>query len=269
MSEENPQNLPEEARKEDMSAILPQGFELIVNKATNEITLKDSAGHAFTLKATVIEESDEEEEIPPLTPEQFRDALQRIDALGLTWTADQIPRVKAKEPTKEEALLGDEFERIQQEYPTLPPELSVAVTYALTGSSRLMSEVGGADFLKQKAEIAEEIVTTSEYRSEFFFKHSLKVPYLSSIDWEVVFKLEERNVKDVPGVSYALLTLLFHDPTAEGNKHRTTTVALDAILVNKLIASLTEVKDALERGNRLSKGIHEKSRKDGDDEIPK
>lgn len=263
MSEENLQKPNEEATPEVLG-----GYEIVFNKATNEIVIKDPKGQTATLRATVIEPDDEEEEPEPLTPEQFGEALRKIDELGLTWTADRVPRVKAKEGQDETALLSDEFIKLQEDYPNLPKELSIVVSYALTGGTWLADEVGGGDALEQKAEIVSDVVLTIDYRSEFFFKHALKVPYFSNIDWEVVFKFEEKNVRNMPGVSYALLTLLFHDENAEASKHKTMTVAVDTGLVNKLLERLGEVKAALERARQVTEIFYKQSKeKDKGDEI--
>lgn len=260
MSQDDPQKPSEELTPNTSNL----GYEIVFNKTTNEILLKDSKGNAASLKATIIEQENdgEEDDDVPLTPEQFGAALRRVDELGLTWSADRVPRAKVKENIGEDVLLGDEFRKIQEEYPTLPLELGVAVSYALTGNKLLAFEVGGDEVLKEKAKIVTDIVLSVDYRSEFFFKHALKVPYFSNIDWEVILKLREKNVKHSPGVSYALLTLLFHDENAEKNKHQSLTVAVDTILVNKLIASLTQVKKGLEQGRRLSEVIHRKAEKE-------
>ncbi|MDQ1611460.1 MAG: hypothetical protein QOG00_1391 [Pyrinomonadaceae bacterium] len=265
------ENLEQENREtgNDESHVPEQGNlqlpEVTVNKARKELSFTDpTTGQRATLKVSVIEDDEDEDDegFPPLTPEAFRDALTRMDALGLTWTADRLPHVKAKDREKEDAFFSDEFSQFQSEYPTLPQEVSIAVSYALTGSALPASEVGGLDVLKKKAEIVKELLISVDYRSEFFFKHALKVPYFASVDWEVVFKLAERNVKDVPGVPYALLTLLFHDPNAETNKHLTSTVAMDAVLVNRMIGIFTEIKSALENARDLSEMFHNREKED-------
>jgi hypothetical protein len=236
-------------------AILP---EIIVNKATKELTFTDPvSGKQATLKVSVVEEDedddDEEREPEPLSPDEFRKALQRIDALGLTWTADRLPRVKAKDPQAEGVLFSEDFQDTQADYPSLPRELSVVVSYALTGNKIFVAGgidvVGGEEFLEQKAIIVRDLLATPSYRSEFFFKHAIKVPYFESIDWEVVLKTYEKNVQRPIGVPYALLLLTFHNTNPNVGKideHRNLTVAADVNLVNKLIATLIEVKTALE-----------------------
>jgi hypothetical protein len=256
VSEENLQK-PEE---ETTPQIAVEGYEIIFDKGTNEITLKDPTGKTATLKATVIEPEDEEEDEEPLTVEEFRDALKRIDALGLMWTADAVPQVKPKSEEYEGALLSDEFEEIQDRYPQLPEELSIVVAYAITRNRLLSGEVGGVGALKEKAEVVQELkIIDADYRSEFFFKHSIKVPYFTNIDWEVVYKLEEKNVYAMPNAAYALLTLLFHNPrlmASEGNRHRTLTVAADLHIVERLISVLTDIKTALERSRKLAHELH-------------
>lgn len=260
MSEENLQR-KEDAEPEAVTHTIAAGYEIVFNKGTNEITLKDPSGNTATLKATVVEPEEEEDEIEPLTVEQFGDALRRIDALGVTWTADRTPRVKAKDSAREDALLSDAFFKIQEEYPSLPHELSIVVSYALTGSKALSAEVGGEEALAKKAEIVNELIITIDYRTEFFFKHALKVPYIANIDWEVVLKMQERNVRQMPAVSYALMTLTFHDDNAEIEKHRSITLAADMALINRVISTFNEIKLALETGRRVTENFHAEVKK--------
>jgi len=264
VSEENPQDVVRVGGEQDSSAPENQGedsYDLVFDKNTNELTFKDpTTGRIITFKAKIKEKEEEApveevvEEGRPLTPDEFRDALQKIDALGLSWTADLQPSIRAKTPDNEAALLSNEFLELQERYPSLPRELGSVVFHTLTGSKAPEVIVGNEEVLKQKVAAVHEFVITTDYRSEFFFKHAIKVPYFTDIDWEVVFKLGEKNVKGLPAISYALLSLLFHNPSVPGRRiagHQTATVAVNEFLVNRLIEILSEVKNALESSRTI------------------
>src|SRR5947209_11640591 len=104
MSEEETKNPTEEGGEGSITAPQPEPIELIINKKTGEIIFKSPDGQEVRARAKVIEDDDDEDddgyenegeneaeetEIQPLTPEQFREALQRLYDLGLTWTATQ------------------------------------------------------------------------------------------------------------------------------------------------------------------------------------
>lgn len=265
MSEEKPKDPAAEESSEALGLPLPMGnerVEVTLNRSKNELTIRDpNTGRVVTLSAIVEEEEpeDRDEEEEPLTPEEFSGALQRLDALGLTWTADRSPRVKTKDGTPESVLLSDEYEQIQAAYPTLPRELRVVVPYALTRNRSFVAAglptVGGEEYLESKAEIVRERLETPEYRSEFFFKQAIKIPYLETIDWEVVLKTHERNVETMPGAAYALLMLTLHNtnPRISGlDEHQTITVAANLHLVDKIIRLLLEVRVALEEAGKLA-----------------
>lgn len=242
-----------------------ESIEVTLNKATKELTIKDPAGKVVTIKANVIEEDEEDDEevIQPLPPDEFRNALEKLSSLGLTWTADRIPRVIAKDPDAESALFSEDFQKLQKAYPNLPRELSVVVYHALTGAPAYESVVGNEKELKEKVEAVHDLLLTSSFRSEFFFKYAIKVPYFETIDWEVVFKTHERNVAGMPAVAYALLLLTFHNTNARLGKldqHQNTTVAVDLKLVNKLIGLLLDVKVGLEDAQKLSDMLYERSK---------
>jgi len=183
-----------------------------------------------------------------MTPKEFREALEAVDNLGLTWTADVSPFVKAKKPEAEKALVSEEFAALQAKYPHLPFEIYLAASYKLTGNKGVADAAGGEDTLREKAEIANEILIDNAFRSEFFFKHAIKVPYLRDIDWEVVYKLYERGVEEMPGIAYGLLALSLQDPffTGRSPSAQHITVAVDENLLTKLIGILNEVKAKLE-----------------------
>ena len=137
--------------------------------------------------------------------------------------------------------------RIQETYPTFPQELGAVAYYILTG--KRLSWVGAdKKLLDKKAEfIRQSGLITQKYRAEYFFKHAIKVPCFSDLDWEVVVKKYERGVKDSPEISYAMLSLEFEGPDTESSRRRRIVVAVNARLVNKLLTALIDVKDALEK----------------------
>ena len=266
MSEEKPQTPATEETNETLSLPLPVGdekYEATFNKSKSELIIRDpNTGRVVTLSARV-EEAEEEtagEDVKPLSPDEFRRALEKLDALGLTWTADSIPRVIAKEDTGDDAFLSEEFDQLQEAYPDLPREVGTVVFHALTGMPAHESIVGGKDDLEKKVATARELFITPAYRSDFFFKHALKVPYFEAIDWEVIFKTHERNVVDMPGVAYALLMLSFHNPNPRVgalDQHQNVTVAANLKLVDKLIGTLIDVKTALEDAKKLADRLSE------------
>lgn len=215
-----------------------------------------------------VADMEEEVEREPLTSDEFRAALREVDALGLTWTADRIPRPTAKKPETEDALFSEELREIRQAYPSLPSELSLVVFRALTGGPVPLTLLGGKDELDKKVVAVNEILITGEYRSEFFFKYAIKVPYFLNVDWEVVVKAFEKNVKGVPGIPYALLSLHFRDPEApdQQTRRRATTAAVDERLVDKLIASLQDVKMALEQARAFADAVSERSARSEEDD---
>jgi hypothetical protein len=201
-----------------------------------------------TRVAEVVSAEEEEEEFVPLTPEAFEKALSEVDALGLTWTADRSPIVKPKTAEAEGALIGERFEELQDRYPHLPFEVFLATSHYLTGSEAFAQVAGGEESLKRKAEIAARFIIDHDYRTEFFFRSAIKVPYLRDVDWEVVTKLYERGVRDKVNISYGLLALSFQDPFNTGKGRppiRHFTVAVDEMLVNSLLEALTELKSRL------------------------
>jgi hypothetical protein len=274
VSEENLPKQPEETKETDASpleSLAEQSIEVTVNKATNELSLRDPlTGRLITFKANIVEpdEDEDEDESEPLTPEQFRAALQAVDDMGLTWTADSVPRVRAKSPETEDALLSDEYDEIQEKYPTLPRELSSVVFHALTGGRAHESIVGDKDTLENKAAAVRELIISPEYRAEFFFKHAIKVPYFESIDWEVVFKTHERNVNSSPAIPYALLMLTFHNTNpriGQIDEHQNMTVAVNGSLVDKLMITLFDVRQALQDAQKLTDMVSERLKDKGDE----
>ena len=95
---------------------------------------------------------------------------------------------------------------------------------------------------------------TDEYRADFFFKHALKVPYFESIDWEVILKTHEKGVNGVVSIPYALLMLTFHNTNPKVGQldaHQNFTVAVNRDLIDKMLATFTEVRAALEESYKM------------------
>lgn len=238
-----------------------QEYEVTFRKSSNELVLKDpKSGQSIMLRGRLEEtEPDDEEEPPkPLAPDELRAALERLNSIGLTWTADRTPAIKPKSEGIDDPFFTEEFSKIQSQYPHLPSELGLIVAHAITGGNVPAERVGDAEDLKKKAEIVRELLITPEYKSEFFFKHSIKVPYLSGTDWEVVFKLVEKNVAGPPGISYALLSLIYHYPSigASPHRHQSVTVAVNNEIIDRLIRDLNKLKEALEVGSKLTSQMH-------------
>lgn len=257
MSEESTDNPKEKGQERGEAAL--SGLELTVNKKTGDILFKTPDGQVITAKATVIEDNESGEaevDIPALTPEQFREALQRFSDLGLTWTADRPPRVKPA-GKDDSVLLSEEFEKFQREYPKLPREVSSIAFHYITGSECTADIAGDAETLKKKIEIAKEFYLNEEYRTEFFFKHAIKVPYFSEIDWEVVIKTAEKNVRTFAGIAYALLSLHLDNPDGAKAKNQKVTVAVNTAMIDDLMATLQDVKKALEGTKKLTVMLHD------------
>jgi hypothetical protein len=186
-----------------------------------------------------------------LTLSEFGSVLEEVESVGLTWTADIPPRLIASKPETEGALSSPEIVRLQQTYPHFPLEFGSVVFYALTGKT-VSNLAGNKQLLEKKASlIRAKGIITEKFRAEFFFKHAVKVPYFSDLDWEVVFKVYERNVKEPPAISYALLSLEFEAPGRATSGKRRVVVAVDENMVEKLIKDLSEVKLALEKSRSV------------------
>jgi hypothetical protein len=256
VSNENPQNPADGAATDNDNALEPrksESFEISVGGSGQELVFKDATtGRELKLRLPTPKQPERKEHIP-LTPDQFRDGLQRLKALGFEWTADQELSLRAKDDASENAFFSEEYRSVQADYPNLPPELSAVVFYALTGRPAPPPLVGGKDILEKKVEIVREIVIDADYSSEFFFKRATKVPYFSRIDWEVVIKTFERNVDGPLSVPYALLSLYLENP--ESDEDEGITVAANLELLDELIESLIEVKSALETTREVSRGV--------------
>lgn len=275
MSEENLQKVPEGEAQEGDSAPEshgPETIELRINKARNELTLVDpSTGHSVAIKAIIIEEDEEEdnnrEEVKrlrrPLTPDEFREVFIKLNELGITWSADVPPLPRFKEGVERSETFTDEYLQIQRNYNRFPRELGALIVNELMGKPQSPALVGGdEDVQKKLAILREALPVNGSYRSEFFFKHAIKVPYFEDADWEVVVKAYERGVKDMPKIAYALLSLAFRkpvDPTLpieEGSEQFKysrpdfITVAANEYLLDKLIVQLVEAREALDKAQQ-------------------
>src|SRR5205823_13084363 len=115
--------------------VIPPEFipEVIFNRTKGELSLALPGGKTFLMKVNETFDDDDEPERKPLSPDEFRTALLAVDKLGLTWTADLVPNLKAKTPEMESALASEELQKLQDKYPNLPYEIHLAATYALTG----------------------------------------------------------------------------------------------------------------------------------------
>jgi hypothetical protein len=264
MSEENIKKPEEEGAGENAMAVSqPEPMELIVNKKTGEIIFKSRDGQVITAKATVIEKGDDDDddgveevviERQPLTPEQFREALQRLQDLGLRWTADQNISPIGEGNKDDNVLLSPEFKQFQNDYPTLPREVNTIAFHHLVGRECPADIVGEEEIYRKKLEIAKDFYLNDEYREAFFFKYAIKVPYFSEIDWEIVIKTAENNVRGFPGIAYALLSLHLNSPNRKV-PNQLITVAVNTAIVDKLMASLENVKKTLVSSQALTRAM--------------
>ena len=242
--------------------VTDETLEITIKRGTNEVVLRNPKDNRIVkLKANFeeaieekLESEDEDEEIPPLTPEEFEDGLRRIDLLGLTFSVDLFPSLVAKDEASPELIDSTEFESIRDKYPGLPREVGFVAHNTLTGRKDGVSWLGGNESYERKSQIVKELVLTEEYQTSFFFAHALKVPYFESIDWEVVLKTHEKGVIGSVSIPYALLMLTFHNTNpklGDLDKHQNITVAINRDLIDKMLATLTELRSALEESYKL------------------
>lgn len=234
-------------------------FTVKVNRETNEIILKDQrTGKETPIKAKLETESETEAGwLKPLTVEQFREAWERVENLGLTWTTEVPPLPVFKKGVDLAADFGERYKKLQKDFPTFPRELGTVILHKL-----MHSEVGGD--VDKKAEIIQELLT-QKYRSEFFFKYAIKVPYFEDIDWEVVIKAYERACHGMPKIAYALLMLTFRNPVDTtlsvedaANEYREPefiTVAVNEDLIDNLIAKLSVIRAALAKAQGVANSL--------------
>lgn len=187
----------------------------------------------------------------PLSASDFRLALETLHNLGFRWIADIPPSIFHEDADKYQS---DEFLAIQERYPAFPTELGAVVLYTLLGARQSRQIVGDEETLQAKVEAARKFVVSAAYAADFFFRYATKVPYFTTIDWEIVIKTFERNVKDRQNVPYALLSIVLHQPlnpglplfvSAREQETETITVAANLRLLDKVIGDLTAARDAL------------------------
>ncbi len=231
----------------------------LIRRLGDNLTIQDpDSGKTITLKISVAEDDstvDEPEEFRSIPVEEFKSVLQKIDQLGLCWTADVIPSVRVKDDVSSDPLSDPEFLELTQQYPHLPFELSSFTRALLTGKVRIGEAAANENEFYQKAAVVQEFVLSPRFKHEFFFKNSIKVPYFTDLDWEVVIKAYERNVDVRPDVVYGLISLAFiksdsSNPWNSRPPRQAVTVAVDEKLVDKIIESLTDLKKALQKARK-------------------
>lgn len=247
-----------------------QSLSLTVNKETNEIIFTDPSGKVFVVRPQIIEpKASKDEEYRPLSVEEFRGALDELDSLGISWSTDIPPAPTIKELTQWTPPVKNKYSEIQKKYPRFPSELGNVILHALLGRKQPSALVGDEQTLAKKAEIVQSRILTQEYRSEFFFKYAIKVPYLEQVDWEIVVKAYEKNVQDMPRVAYALLSLGLGDPidttlplergARKPRGAQFVTVAVNEKSIAKIMSELNTVKEQLERAQESARSLTEPS----------
>ena len=200
-----------------------------------------------------------EEDRGPLSGDEFTELLRRIDAIGLTWIHDNPPSLRPKDPDDRKALASEELTKIIKEYPYFPYELGATLFRVLVGSSEIADN---EDLEKKRAAVAEYVITP-EFRHEFFFKGSLKVPYFVDADWDVSVKIFERNVSSFPLLPYALISLDIEQSSYSEEEPNTIFFAADEKRIHSLIAVLKEALVSLETARAISEDLNTKSTEAG------
>lgn len=257
MSENNLQATTPEVKVSDNQPDSEQFEEFVVkvNRETNEIVFKNPR----TRTETTLKPKVEDEKYNPLTASEFLTVWQRLVKLGITWTTEIPPMPKLVEGYERDAAFWKEYGEIQHQYPNFPREVGAAVMNALLGPKP-------GEKQDEKALIIKDLLT-HQYRSEFFFKYAVKVPYFEDIDWEVVIKAQERNVTQMPKIAYALLMLSFTDPVDvsmdlenaanEIREPEFMTVAVNEDAIDRLLEKLTTIKRALLKTQKLAESLTE------------
>src|SRR5947207_3240923 len=96
MSKEEQKDSPQNRTADHSSA--RQTLALTFNKETNEIIFADPNGQVFVIEPKVIEP--ETAERKPLTVEEFRDALDQLQTLGIKWSSSIPPAPVVEDVTK-------------------------------------------------------------------------------------------------------------------------------------------------------------------------
>lgn len=264
MSENNIQTIPE-GKVSENQAETSQFDEFIVkvNRESNEIILKDPrTGKETPIRAKL--ESEIETGFRRLTVDQFRDAWEQLKKLGITWTTDVPPLPEFKEGFEQPSDFAERYRELQKQFPTFPRELGTVILHKL-----MHAKVGGE--IDQKAGLISDLLT-HKYRSEFFFKYAIKVPYFEDIDWEVVIKAFERSCHGMPKIAYALLMLAFRDPVDTtlsvedaANEYREPefiTVAVNEDLLDNLINKLSVIRTALAKAQKVADSLPDMEEED-------
>jgi hypothetical protein len=241
------------------------GFEelvLKINRATNELIFTDpKTGKETKIKTKFIEEEEEPafELKPPLTVDEFRQVLERLNKLGISWSTDIPPTPVFQTGWKIDEEFWKEYFAIQKEFPSFPYELNKVIFHAF------LHPVSDKE-IDKKVQLISNLLT-QEYRSEFFFKYAIKVSYFEDIDWEVVVKAYEKGAERMPRIAYALLSLILRNPVnttlsleEAANAHREPqfiTVAVNESLLDKLMSRLIEIKTALEKAQAATHSLVE------------
>lgn len=184
-----------------------------------------------------------------LNPDEFEDGVRRVHELGLEFSADLAPNLILPSEKSAELIDGEELRNLQSLYPTLPREVGFVAHNTITGQSFGIIDLGGPDFFEKKKKTVERYVLNSRYNEEFFFKHALKVPYFKNLDWEVVMKIREKGVQKSLNSPYCLLRITFAEPDDRSGfgLDEKLTLAIGRYEIAKLIDTLTDLKDALEK----------------------
>jgi hypothetical protein len=243
-------------------------LEILIRRDEEEIILRNPkdgkvvklTGRVYSDESSKEEESEEDDAPPvPLTPEEFEDGIRQLDAIGLTFDVDLLPRVLAKDETVD--INPEVFDKIQRTFPSLPSEVGLVAHNTMTGTRFGIERLGGNEAFEKKSEIVQALLITDLYREQFFFRHALKLPYLESIDWEITIRKREKGVKSALSVPYAMLMLTLRDGNQSPDlAQRSFTVAVSRDLIDKHLAVLTEARTALDEtfGNKTSKSKDEK-----------
>jgi hypothetical protein len=264
VSENNLQTTTDEVSKSETSPDQPEVEEFIVkiNRETDEVTIKNPrTGQETPVKAGSAEKRG------PFTADEFRKAWEKLRALGVTWTTDIPPVPSFLEDYERDATFWKKYEELQKEYPTFPRELGTAILHGL------LKPQPGTE-LDEKVNIIRSDLLTHEYRSEFFFKYAIKVPYFEDVDWEVVIKAHERGVHAMPKIAYALLMLTFRNPvdstltvedaSEQYREPEFVTVAVNEELIDKLIETLAKARNALGKAQQLAESLTDLTQEEDD-----
>lgn len=200
-----------------------------------------------------------EEKRGPLSGDEFAELLRRIDAIGLTWAADTPPSLRPKDPDNGKLLASEELAKIIEDYPYFPYEVGATLFHVLVGSKEIADN---EDSEKKRAAVSEYVITP-EFRHEFFFTGSLKVPYFVDADWDVSVKIFEGNVSSFPLLPYALISLDIQQSSYNEEEIKSVFFAVDEKRIHSLIGVLKEALAKLETARGISEQLKVKSTETG------